>query len=224
MNENQQKEQFQECLPFYVNDRLAEADRVWMQRYIDEHPEAKLELQVEYNLKSVLTNELPEFAHDKGLGEFMARLRTETDKEAKPKILSSCKQRLQQWKTGFGTFMPEPRWAMAMLVIIAQAGWLGVLLSQRQLPQTEQSEWRSVGGATQYSGPVLQITFKPSTTEEDMRLLLVKIRGTVLGGPGQLGHYFVKVPEGSLNEAQQQVQGSPIIESVQLLQEMPPVN
>jgi hypothetical protein len=86
---------------------------------------------------------------------------------------------------------------------------------------TDQAEWRSVGDASPYHGPVLQITFKPSATEEEIRLLLVKIRGTLVGGPGQLGNYFVKVPDEKVEEAQKQVMGSPIIESVNILQDVP---
>lgn len=224
MDENQQKAQFQHWLPFYVNGRLEEVERAWMQRYLTEHPDAATELHIENLLKSALINELPEFALDQGLNEFMVRLRSETDKATKPAFLQSCKLFMQQCHKAVGPLFSNPRWAMAVLVMLVQTGMIGVLLSQRMLPVPGQTEWRSVGGNTQYQGPVLQVTFKPAATEEDIRLLLVKIRGSLLGGPGQLGHYIVKVPGDNLEAAHKQVLASAIIESVQILPEMPDEN
>jgi hypothetical protein len=96
------------------------------------------------------------------------------------------------------------------------------LLTQRTSPVlSDQTEWRSVGESAKFQGPFLQVTFKSSATEEEIRLLMVKIQGSFLSGPGQLGNYIVKVPQDKIEAAEKQVAESSIIESVSLLQDMP---
>lgn len=219
MNE---KQQFQQWLPFYVNGRLNGSDYAWMNQYLAEHPDAMADVNIERALKLTLHSGLPDFSPKQGLDTFMARIRLETPPLVSTKSTKSNKSILQRCLDSIGSVFLTPQWVMAVGLIIVQTGLIGILLTHRTSPLiATQSEWRSVGNESQFKGPVLQITFKPSTTEEEIRLLLVKIRGTFLGGPGQLGNYIVQVPMDSIEEAQAQVKKSLIVESVEALQEMP---
>jgi hypothetical protein len=126
------------------------------------------------------------------------------------------------WLDALKSLWLNPKWAVAVALILLETGAITTLLLSRAgttLPEPYQ--WRSVTAPSQVKGPVLEITFISTSTEADIRLLLVKIRGTLLGGPGQLGKYLVKVPEGTITEAQKDVESSGIIESVQILPELP---
>ena len=222
MNELEQKEQFQQWLPFYVNGRLGEVERNWMKQYLAEHPNAKVDLEIDEMLKATLHAELPQFAPNQGLDSFMKRVRTETLTSRAASKTSAWQSFMEKCQNAIGSTLTSPRWAMAVTLMIVQTGLIGVLLTQGTAPiLSEQTEWRSVGDTQQYQGPVLQITFKSTATEEEIRLLMVKIQGSFLSGPGQLGNYIVKVPQDSLSAAEKQIAESSIIESVSLLPEMP---
>jgi hypothetical protein len=223
MDENQQKQQFHQWLPFYVNGRLPHADQAWMNQYLAEHPKAAAEVQIEQALKETLQTELPDFSPNQGLETFMTRIRSDSRFAKETSLTESFRHFLNRCQIAARSLFITPQWAMAVTLVIVQTGIIGLLIANRALPiVSDQAEWRSVvSNSSPYQGPVLQITFKPSATEEEIRLLLVKIRGTLVGGPGQLGNYIVKVPDEKVEEAQKQVMSSPIIESVNLLQDVP---
>jgi hypothetical protein len=222
MDENQQKQQFHQWLPFYVNGRLPHADRVWMEQYLAGHPKAAAELQIEQALKETLQTELPSFSPNQGLETFMSHIHSDSGFAKENSLTESFRHFLNRCQIAVRSLFISPQWAMAVTLLIVQTGIIGLLIANRALPiVSDQAEWRSVGDASPYQGSVLQITFKPSATEEEIRLLLVKIRGTLVGGPGQLGNYIVKVPDERVEEAQKQVMSSPIIESVNVLQDVP---
>jgi hypothetical protein len=222
MDEKTQKEQFQQWLPLYVNGRLNDINCSWMDHYLAEHPKAAAELQIEQALKESLHAELPEFAPELGLDTFMSRIHSEPIVIKESTVYDFCKQKLHRCLDAISPAFLNPRWAMAITLLLVQTGVIGLLLSHRTAPVfSNQVLWRSVGQQSPYQGPVLQITFKSSATEEEIRLLMVKIRGSFLGGPGQLGNYLVIVPMSSIEVAQKQVMNSTIIESVQLLKELP---
>jgi hypothetical protein len=218
MDENEQKQQFLKWLPFYVNARLDENEREWMTQYLAQHPKAELDLQIERALKAAMLAELPETAADEGLAAFMGRVRAESGL-AKPIIKESWRQLAQQCLDAWVPVLANPRWAVAIALLFFQTGLIGMLSIQRQTPT--QSEWRSVAETQQLQGPVLQVTFKPSATEEEIRLLLIKIRGSFLGGPGQLGNYLIKVPKDGIVQAKNLLMNTAIVESVVVLDSLP---
>ncbi len=224
MHENQQKQQFHQWLFLYVNGRLGETERDWMTKYIAAHPEARAEVQIEHALRENLREELPIFAQDEGLAQFMIRLHAETNASKKMTFLASLQAFSHRLQETLSHYSITPAWAVTATLLIAQAGVIGVLLlnpAMREVSGSNSVEWRSVGEKAITQGPVLQITFKPTATEEEIRLLLVKISGSIVGGPGQLGNYFIKVPNGNLEAAEKQVRTSSIVESAQILEEIP---
>ncbi len=222
MTEHDQNKQFNDWLLLYVNGQLDDIKTAWMDQYAAEHPYAATEVEIERTLKNTLVNELPDYQPDYGLNTLMSRIRAEESllKPATPNrrnsIITRCMDALSD-------FLMNPKWAVAvMTLLLLQTGAITTLLLSRDgttLPEPYQ--WRSVAPPSQFQGPVLEITFKSASTEADIRLLLIKIRGSLLGGPGQLGKYLVKVPEETIAEAQKEVMNSKIIESVQILPELP---
>ncbi len=221
MDEHEQHKQFHQWLLLYVNGQLDDIKTAWMEQYAAEHPYAATEVEIERSLKKALLNELPDYPMDQGLNILLRRIRAEQDplQQTTPDRRNSIVNRCID---AFSGFLMSPKWAVAVSLILLQTGAItALLLSRTGTTLPEQNQWRSVTEASQFQGPVLQITFKSTSTEADIRLLLVKIRGSLLGGPGQLGKYLVKVPEDTITEAQQEVLNSRIIESVQILPELP---
>jgi hypothetical protein len=221
VNEHEHRTQFQQWLLLFVNGQLDEVKTAWMEQYVSEHPDAASEVEFERTLKNTLHNELPSYTPDHGLNNLLSRIRAE-ESALQPATPQKRNRIGNRWLDAFNNLWLNPKWAVAVALILLQTGAITTLLLSRDgasLP--EQSQWRSVATPSQVQGPVLEMTFKPTSTEADIRLLLVKIRGTLLGGPGQLGKYLVKVPDGTITEAQKEVMNSGIIESVQILPELP---
>lgn len=221
MNEQEHRTQFQHWLLLYVNGQLDDVKKAWMEHFIADHPDAATEVEFERTLKDTLHNELPAYTPDQGLNTLLNRIRAEESalQPATPRKQNHIGNR---WFDAFNSLWLNPKWAVAVAVILLQTGAITtLLLSRTGVTLPEQSQWRSVTAPSQAQGPVLEISFKSTSTEADIRLLLVKIRGTLLGGPGQLGKYLVKVPDGTITEAQKDVESSGIIESVQILPELP---
>jgi hypothetical protein len=222
MTKAEQNRQFHQWLQLYINGQLDDVKTAWMKQYAAEHPEAATEVEIERALKNTLINELPDYQFDHGLNRLMSRIQAEENlfKSTTPSRRNNVVKRCID---SLSSLFMNPKWAVAvMTLLLLQTGAITTLLLSRDgttLPEPYQ--WRSVKEPSQIQGPVLEITFKSNSTEADIRLLLIKIRGTLLGGPGQLGKYIVKVPDQSITEAQNIVMNSQIIESVQILPELP---
>jgi hypothetical protein len=53
-------------------------------------------------------------------------------------------------------------------------------------------------------------------------MLLVSVQGTLAGGPGQLGDYYVRVPAGKEAQAAAKLKDTPIVQAVELAPGIPP--
>jgi hypothetical protein len=221
MTEHERHKQFNQWLLLYVNGQLDDIKTAWMEQYVAEHPDAATEVEIEWTLKNTLLNELPDYPLDYGLNTLMGRIRAE-ESTLQPTTTNRRNSVINRCVDALSGLFTSPKWAVAVSLLLLQTGVITTLfLSRSSTPLPEQNQWRSVTNPTQFQRPVLEITFKSASTEAEIRLLLVKIRGSLLGGPGQLGKYLVKVPENSTTEAQKEVLNSGIIESVQILPELP---
>lgn len=220
MGEN--KKRFEQLLPFYISGRLDEADHAWMLQYLAQNPQAEADLHFEQALKVALRAELPETAPNQGLDAMMSRIRSDLASAKDENLKNESRSFVASCRAAISSFFHNPGWAVAVTLLIFQTGVIGLLINNRTTPLLpDYSQWRSVGETPAYQGPVLQITFKSSATESEIRLLMIKIHGVFLGGPGQLGNYIVRVAPEQIEAAKKQVLDSAIIEAVQTLPEVP---
>jgi hypothetical protein len=70
-------------------------------------------------------------------------------------------------------------------------------------------------------GPFLKVNFKADAREADIRMLLVEIDGTLAGGPGQLGDWYVRIPEAHITAAADKVKASTIVDGVARVDALP---
>src|SRR5262249_42077300 len=119
-----------------------------------------------------------------GLGKVMQRI------NAEPQSLAT---RIGNF---FSSFAVKPAMAMALLgIVVIQGGVIANLL------QGETVEFRAGNATVVTDGPLVKVNFAPDAKESDIRLLLVAVQGTLAGGPGQLGDYYVRVPSGKESQA-----------------------
>ena len=219
MDTNKQIEKFNQWLPFYLKGSLATRQQEWMERYLEQRPEAQPELRFNRVLGESLRDALPDDPPDLGLERLLARIRAEDAAPQKPKAARiNFFQRL--WLE-LSEISLSPLSAVTVILVVAQTGLIAALLikpNNAAVNAEEYGQWRSPSAvAAAKEGPVLRMTFKSTATEGEIRYLLVRIRGSLQGGPGQLGNYLVQVPPGSLDYAKAEIGSSRIIESVDLV-------
>lgn len=217
------EDRFDELLPWYVNGTLPQDERTWMDAFVQAHPEANARYRVERTLAATLQEEAAAVPADLGFAKLMQRVRQEQPAApTKAGFLQRMNEALGEFFAGFRL---TPAMGTAFAVILAQAGIIGALMlgdgAREADREREYAQTRSIDALSVMAGPFLRINFKPDTRESDMRLALVSVGGTLVGGPSQLGDYFVKVPRDRIEKARSELRANDIIESVDLIESLP---
>jgi len=213
------KSRFDELLPFYVNGTLDDNDRAWVDEYLREHPKSAAELQWYRTLQDTMQRDAPAVSAEVGLDKVMARIRGErapARAAAKP-IEPSFGERVRGWLAALAPQpLLRPALAGALAVVVVQ----GIVIANLATPDNS-TEMRTVKPTVVDPGPFLKVNFKADAREADIRMLLVEINGSLAGGPGQLGDWYVRIPEARIAAAADQVKASPIVDGVARVDALP---
>lgn len=200
-----------ELLPWYVNGTLEGSDEGKLESHLAQWPHLRAEVawlrRLREQVREPLYDSLVQPSASAGLDALMARIRAEQSGKVVP---------LRPAQT---TRRSAPRWfpaamGLAASIILAQALVLGLLVGQ-----PGKDALAPLSGGAAVAGTLLQMTFKPGATEARMRQALAAVQGEMVAGPGALGVYTVRVPEGQGLVALQKLQDdSATVESVVLLQ------
>ncbi len=201
-------ERFAELAPWYVNGSLSAADRTWVDNYLTQHPEARAELAWFQSLQTRIRESIPEVPATIGLNRVMQRVRAD-----QPTLM----QRLG----GFvASLSMKPAMSMALAAVVLVQG--GIIVNMMKGAQDDESEIRALNAQAVTEGPLVKVNFAPDAKESDIRMLLVSVQGTLAGGPGQLGDYYVRVPAGKEAAAAAKLKGVAIVQAVELAPGIPP--
>jgi hypothetical protein len=213
------KSRFDELLPFYVNDTLDATDRAWVDAYLREHPKSAAELQWYRTLQDTMQRDAPAVSAEVGLDKVMARIRAErapARAAAKP-VQPSLGERVRGWLAALAPQpLLRPALAGALAVVVVQ----GIVIANLA-NKDESTELRTVKPTAVDPGPFLKVNFKADAREADIRLLLVEVNGSLAGGPGQLGDWYVRIPEARIAAAAAAVKASPIVDGVARVDALP---
>jgi hypothetical protein len=201
-------ERFSELLPWYVNGTLSAEDRAWVDRYLAEHPAARAELEWFQSLQTRIHENVPPVPATIGLAKAMKLIRGDRPTFA---------ERISAFFSDFGM---RPAVALGMFAIFAVQGV--IIFNQMQQVREDEVEIRALRAKTVEEGPLLKVNFAPEAKEADIRFLLVSVQGTVTGGPGQLGDWFVRVPPGKEAEVAKKLEGKQIVQAIELVPGIPP--
>ncbi|WP_157267823.1 anti-sigma factor family protein [Azohydromonas aeria] len=211
-----------ELLPFYVNGTLPAAERERVEAYLKAHPEAQAEVQWLRSLQARVREEAPAVSAEVGLDRALQRIRAEGRAQpgARPAAQPGALARLRGW---LASLVPQsalrPALGGALALAVVQGAVIVQLLGQHEDDSTELRALR--GGAVVEQGPYLKLNFKPDARESDIRMLLVGVNGSLAAGPGQLGDYYVRVPAQQIAQLTAQLQASPIVDGVQVVDGLP---
>jgi hypothetical protein len=201
---------FQELSRKAAAGTLQAAERDWLEGYLREHADRRVEVDWDATFADALHDEVARMPARPGWERTAAALRA----EALAAPLGGVLDRLSQWLTGSLGFNVNLQAVAAALVVI-QAGVIAVLA----LPSADRPEDR-VRTPTQNpmpSGPLLRVSFTADLPEARLRQALADIGGEIVGGPGQLGVYLVRVKEGELSAAAERLRASGGVELVEIV-------
>jgi hypothetical protein len=201
-------ERFEELLPWYVNGSIGAEDRAFVEAYLEQHPEARGELEWYRSLQRRVQENAPTVPATIGLAKAMRLIQGDRPTFA------------ERFSAFFGNFGMRPSYAMAALAVVAVQG--GVILNLLDNARDDANEIRALHAVQVKEGPMLKISFAPDAKETDIRMLMVQVHGEFAGGPGQLGDYYLRVPAGSESVALARVQSAPIVQSAALAPGVPP--
>lgn len=212
-----------ELLPFYVNGTLHESERAWVDDALREHPKGRAQLDWYRSLQERLREDVPPVSSEIGMERALRRIRTEGPMPQPARRAAEARSLLGRLGDWLGSLVPQPMlrpaFAGALGVIALQAVLIAGLLAQRDEDDT--SELRAIQGSVAEQGPYLKLNFKADAREADIRLLLVEVQGSLAAGPGQLGDYYVRVPESRVQAVMDKVKASPIVDGVAVVDALP---
>lgn len=210
--EQSAKARFDELIAWYVNGTLKPEDKQWVDNYLRDYPDSRRAISWHEELKKA--NDITDLRVPDDIGLRGLHERVNADlATAQPSPMIERIARL------FATLTSRPAFALAATVLLAQTIAIGTLLKQLHDRDQLISQYRgilAVPQQTQGRLAALQVTFKSTASEQDIRALLIDIQGHIVDGPKQLGDYTIAVPQQAFERAKTVLEQSHIVEFVKL--------
>jgi len=209
-----------ELLPWYVNGTIDDADRRWVDEQLAASAEARAELAWHRSMLERIREDAPDVSDEIGLDRAMAMIHRESAAAARIEAARAASRpsvlaRLGDWLRGVGL---TPALGAAAAVIAIQGIVILGLVRGGEPPYTD---IRSSGQPSSTPTTTLKVNFRPDAKETDLRLLVVEIQGTLIGGPGQLGDYYIAVAPARADAAVATLRASPIVEGAVVVPGLP---
>ena len=183
-----------DLLPWYANGTLEDGERRTVESHLAACSRCREELSACRGLGELL-QQVPEVApapHPAHLARILEKI-GDHERAAWQSPLESLRNLL--------TATPRPvRWALAAQLVLV-LGLAGLSLSRRPAREAAPAAYRTLSDAPSAMSSTtpssrLRLVFAPGTTEQEIRDLLLGIRGQIVSGPSSLGVYTVEVPTG----------------------------
>ena len=184
-----------EVLPWYINGTLSAEERIEVKLHLEQCAQCHAEYEWLIDLQAKMQSLPMEFDAEAAWEKVKQKTR-ESDKAGN---VVGFPRRFDRWM--------KPALAIAATLLVIQAGVIGMLLQRAPGVIT------TLSGSAEGRG-VLQIVFKPDTTELELRQALGSVQGQIIAGPGALGIYEVRVAPQGVDQAIIQLQHNPHVESI----------
>lgn len=183
-----------ELLPWLANDTLAGSERATVEQHVGECGDCRAELERCRALREGLrTAAAPAPApHPRQLEQLLSRI--DENERAAPDERGARAPWRAAWRATPAPARVALLGQLAAMLILA----LALLRAERApAPPYRTLSDRPAPSAAAPGLPRLRLVFAPRTPEEEMRRLLLEIRGRLVAGPSPLGAYTVELQAGA---------------------------
>lgn len=204
---------FQEMLPWYVNGTLGAGARQEMLHLLATYPECAAELKLLESLAKEIRDQPLPLNDERGLDRLMAMVRAQTD--GKLSVIGSANVARRPDAPERKESRQLPVFGIAATVLIALTAAFIVQFLHNEDPATLRPL-----GAAEISGnrEVIQATFRATASEAQIRGLLSTVGAEIVSGPGAIGVYVLRVPNGRVDSAMLELQqATGLVDSATLL-------
>jgi hypothetical protein len=218
--------QFDEMSRKAAAGTLSDEEREWLANHLREHPERRADLEWDTAFGARLEEKIAGLPAMPGWERTERVLQAEQASEAQalPPVVSAKRaakrgpgllDRLSDWFASSLGFALDAQ-MVAVALVLVQAGLIGVLAWQYEA--RDDSAIRAGTADPTPRGPLLRVSFRQDLREAELRRALADIGGEIVGGPGQIGVYLVRVREGDLRAAAQRLRASGTTELVEVVE------
>jgi len=189
-------EEMELLLPWYATGKLTDSEKHQVEAWLDGNPEAQSHLEIvrEEMALTIESNETLGVAGAGALHRLMAAIEAEGD--ARPQAdpqQGGFMERIAGFLGGFSPRVYATALAACLLLLIAQAGIIGALLTS-----TPDATFRTATGggpATVESGIIALVAFQDAASASDIGVLMSDNEAEIIGGPAEGGLYRVRFPQ-----------------------------
>jgi len=136
------------------------------------------------------------------------------ERKGRPVRAPGVLDRLSDWLASSLGFNLNAQ-AVAVALVVVQAGVIGMLAWQSR--DTEDTQIRAGTQDPTPRGPLLRVSFRQDLREAELRGALAEVGAEIVGGPGQIGVYLLRIKGDDLAAAAQRLRASGTAELVEVV-------
>jgi len=180
-----------EMIPLYINGRLSDSERAAFEAALASDPALKQELAEFEEIAALypdIEEEIPFPSSDRVFSRVMDNIDAQEKKAASPDGPGVLFEKLADLiRTTF--FSPRVAWAVAAVQLVLLVTLVGTM------PDTQDFETLSSGGATTATVLKINIVFEEDAMEKDIRALLNQLDAGIVAGPMANGLYVIEIAQ-----------------------------
>jgi len=180
-----------EMIPLYINGRLSDSERAAFEAALASDPALKQELAEFEEIAALypdIEEEIPFPSSDRVFSRVMDNIDAQEKKAASPDGPGVLFEKLADL-IRMTFFSPRVAWAVAAVQLVLLVTLVGTM------PDTQDFETLSSGGATTATVLKINIVFEEDAMEKDIRALLNQLDAGIVAGPMANGLYVIEIAQ-----------------------------
>lgn len=192
---NGHNEEMELLLPWYATGKLTDSEIRRVEAWLEGNEEAQSHLEIvrEELALTVESNERLGVASAGSLHRLMTAIEAEGDARPQTGMQDSFMERLAGFLGGFSPRVYATAAAACLVLLIAQAGIIGALLTSA--PDAQFQTATGGGPASAESGIIALVAFQDAASASDIGALMSDNKAEIVGGPAEGGIYRVRFPQ-----------------------------
>ena len=192
---NGHDEEMELLLPWYATGKLSDSEKHQVEAWLEGNPQAQSHLEIvrEEMALTIEANESLGVASAGALHRLMAAVEAEGDARPQADPQGTLMERLAGFLGGFSPRVYATALAACLILLIAQAGIIGALLTSA--PDATFQTATGSASATAESGIVALVAFQDAASASDIGALMNDNKAEIVGGPAEGGLYRVRFPQ-----------------------------